>query len=106
MSRFLRESFQLERSTGCARRLHRKVVAALEQVVHRRGRNWSVTNLLDSSVWDLKEFVRLSRQPDVKWMERCQADKVGTVVVLTDAPWLSEVDLKHGQPLLPAGVMA
>ena len=69
--------------------------AALVQVLHRRSRYWSITNPRASRFWDSKEFARFSHQLGVKKTDPCQTDEGSEMVVLTNAPWLSEVDARH-----------
>ena len=41
-----------------------------------------------------------SRRPDAKWIDPGQADEVSEMIVLTDVPWLSEMESRHKSPLL------
>ena len=41
------------------------------------------------------EFSPFSRRPDAKWIDPGQADEVSEMIVLINAPWLSEMDSRH-----------
>ena len=57
-------------------------------------------SLSDSRLWGLKEFVRFSRLPDVRWVDHCPTDELIKMVVLTNALGLSGVDAHRVFPSL------